>query len=148
MEGTADLLAARTLQQLTPDYDVRGALQEELDECLALTGPGEALITAAERTEFRAHYACGAMLTLAAEGASDDVFDFVRTLIDANRADGFVTSEDWLAQFRAASGDAALTDAVRTFVDRGVADPRAFWERLFKATGVRFDASPEALTLR
>jgi len=153
MEGSADLLAVRAIDRLTPGYDSRGALQGEVDDCLKLNGSREPLGTAGERGEHHANYSCGALLGLAAEaavqkrGAGADFFTFVRGLIDANRKDGVVTTEDWLARFRAVTGDAALTAEVRGFVAKGVRDPRAFWTRVFTATGVKFHAAGEGLIL-
>jgi hypothetical protein len=151
MEGGSDLLAIRAIQQLDPGYDARGRLQAELDECLALGGPGEPLATAQERGEHRAHYGCGAMLMLAAEGLAKrrggDYFGFVRGLIDMRRAEGRVSAVDWIVRFEAAGGDAASAAAIRGFLDKGVADPRAFWERLFAASGVAFARDGEKLIL-
>jgi hypothetical protein len=151
MEGGSDLLAVRALQQLDPGYDAPGQLQRELDECLRLNGAGKPLATAQERSEHRAHYSCGAMLMLAAEGVAkrggDDFFAFVRGLIALRRANGTITSGDWLARFEAAGGDAGIAGGIRTFLDRGVADPRAFWERLFRASGVAFRVEGGKLVL-
>jgi hypothetical protein len=153
MEGSADLLAIRGLRTLAPDFDDRAYLQREMDECLKLEGPGKPLAGAGERGENRAYYSCGALLALAAEGAARkadpaaDVFTFIRALIDANRADGKVSADDWLAQFRKAGGDAAVADDIRILLDKGVADPRAFWMRLFTATGVAFSAEGEGIRL-
>ncbi|MES2443524.1 MAG: hypothetical protein V4574_11905 [Pseudomonadota bacterium] len=153
MEGSADLLAIRALERLTPDYDATAALQAEMDECLKLSGAHEPLATAGQRGEHRANYGCGAMLALAAEAAlkqgpgNGDVFTFLRGLIAARRADGVVGTADWLARFQAATGDAALVGEVRGFVEKGVANPRAFWARLFGATGVGFRVEGEGLKL-
>jgi hypothetical protein len=152
-EGSADLLAIRALTRLAPGYDARAELQREVDECLKLVGPGESLADAEERGEHRAYYSCGALLLLAAESAEKrttpgaEVFTFVRRLIDANRADGSVSAGDWLLQFERVTRDAALTSQVRDMIERGVADPGAFWSRLFTATGVAFTLQGEALTL-
>jgi hypothetical protein len=153
MEGGADLLAIRGTQSLVPDYDAKAFLQREMDECLKLETAGKPLAGAGERGENRAYYACGALLALAAEGVvrkadpSADIFTFVRALIDANRADGKVSAADWLAQFEKMGGDPALAAEIRGFLDKGVADPRAFWMRLFAATGVAFTVEGEGLKL-
>jgi hypothetical protein len=153
MEGGADLLAVRGTQALIPDFDARTFLQREMDDCLKLVPANTPLAGAGERGENRAYYACGAMLMLAAEGAARqqdpkaDIFDFVRALIEANRADGRVSAADWLAQFVKAGGDPAQAEEIRTLLDKGVADPRRFWMRLFTATGVPFSAEGEGLRL-
>ena len=83
---------------------------------------------AAGRGEHRALYACGAVFALAAEGAQrratdGDWFDFLRPLIDANRADGVLTWEEWLGALDAVSGDASLRRDAETLRDAG--SPRA-----------------------
>lgn len=151
-EGGADLLAIRAFQQLSPEFDARAELQREVDECLALNGPGEPLGTAEERGEHRASYSCGALLLLAADSAARrtdpgaDVFTFLRALIDAHRESGKVTGDDWLGQFEKVAGPAAAAE-VRGFVREGVADPRAFWIKLFGATGVGVAAEGDKLRL-
>ncbi|HYD45329.1 MAG TPA: hypothetical protein VEA79_08715 [Phenylobacterium sp.] len=143
-EGGADLLAIRTVKAMRPDDDTAGRLQKSLDGCVKLTGPGEALSGASGRGEHQAHYDCGALLLLAAEGAlrrrdpRADALDFWRGLIEAHRASGVVDEAAWLAAFQAASGDAALTAEVRRFVDAGVDDPAAFLAHLFDRTGVAY----------
>jgi hypothetical protein len=153
MEGGADLLAIRGTRTLIPDYDAAAYLQREMDECLKLETAGKPLAGAGERGENRAYYACGALLGLAAEGVvrrhdpSADYFTFVRGLIEANRADGKVSASDWLAQFVKVGGDPAMAADIRTLLDKGVADPRAFWMRLFTASGVAFSQAGEGLKL-
>ncbi|HYF22329.1 MAG TPA: hypothetical protein VD929_02920 [Caulobacteraceae bacterium] len=152
-EGGADLLAVRAIQAIEPAFGAKARLQASVDECLALTGPGEALAGAAERSEHRASYACGALLLLAAEAGlrrgdpSADAAVFWRGLIERNRSDGVVESEEWLAAFAEATGDPALTAEVRAFVENGVDDPRAFLQRLFTAVGVQHRTEGERILL-
>jgi hypothetical protein len=99
-EGGADLLAIRGVSAVDSDYNAAAKLNELADECVKLAA-GKPLRTAAERNEQRAFYACGAMIGLVAEGAArrssgGDFFTFWRGLIDANRADGVVSQDDWL----------------------------------------------------
>ncbi|NEX94680.1 hypothetical protein [Caulobacter sp. 17J65-9] len=142
MEGGADILAVRALGVLAPDYDPTRRLQGEVDDCLGLVGPNEPLAGALERGEPQAQYGCGAVLLLAAEAGlrkrepGADAYTFWRRLIDANREDGVVTADDWLAAFAEATGDAELTAETRRFVTEGVADPAAFVAKLFARTGV------------
>ncbi len=151
-EGGADFLAVASLQVLDAAFDPRPRLQDELDQCLALDGPGEALATAEARGKSKGAYACGAILALAAESASRrhdthaDGFSFQRRLIDAGRATGTVTEALWLGQF-ADVASADLSQEVRAFIDNGVDDPKAFWERLFTATGVPFTRDGATLRL-
>ncbi len=153
IEGAADLLAVRALERLVPGHDGLANLQSEIDECLKLVGTGEPLAKAEERGEQRAYYGCGAMLLAAAEGfarardPSADAFDVIRALIAANRADGVVTADEWLAAFAATAGDAAVAGRVRIFVKTGVADPRAFWTELLAAAGVPHVVEGEGIRL-
>jgi len=141
-EGAADFLATRALQQLVPDYDPKNDLRDAMHDCLRMIGPMEALSKSEERLEPRANYGCGALLLLAAESANRrhdpraDAFTFVRGLIDSNRGDTVINTREWLERFKLATGDAALTAEVRAFIMTGVPDPKAFWRRLFAATGV------------
>ena len=151
-EGSADLLGIRAIQHLVPDYDPHPKLQEEMNDCLKLNGAGKPLSTAEDRGDNKAHYACGALLLLAAEAASKrgdksaDALTFVRRLIDANRSDGEVTEAKWLDGFLQIAGPAAR-DEVQGFIDRGVADPLEFWANLFAMTGVGFTRQRDTLTL-
>lgn len=141
-EGAADFLATRALQQLVPEYDPRKDLRDAMHDCLRMIGPMEALSKSEERGEPKAHYGCGALLLLAAEAATKrsnpkaDAFTFVRGMIESNRNDTVINGREWLERFKLATGDAALTAEVRAFLTTGVPDPRAFWRRLFAATGV------------
>jgi hypothetical protein len=142
MEGGADVLAVRAFRTLSPRYDPLVKLQQELDECLTRIGPGVSLASAESGEQFHAHYACGALMLLVAEAVEKkhggDAFDFIRALIAAKRADGTVTTDEWLATFTAAGGDSASAVAMRDFVTKGVPDPRGFWLRLFDAAGVGY----------
>lgn len=148
-EGAADVLAVRTLAGLDPSYAATARLQESVDGCLRITQPGEALKDALRRNEHKAQYDCGAVLLLAAEAGlrrndpGGDAATFWRALIEENRADGVVTSEDWLTAFRRATGDAALTEEVRRFIAEGAADPAAFVRALFERSGVAFEVRPQ-----
>ena len=150
-EGSADVLGIRATQHLVQDYDPHPKLQQEMDDCLKLNGAGKPLSSAESRGDYKAQYACGALLVLAAEAAlkrenaSADALTFVRKLLDANQADGVVTEADWLATFSQATGP-TVSSRVGQFIDHGVPDPRAFWAGLFEATGVRF--VPDRDTLR
>jgi hypothetical protein len=96
---------------------------------------------AAGRGEHRALYACGAVFALVAEGAQQratggDWFDFLRPLIDASRADGVLTRDEWLDALDAVSGDATLRRDMETLLDRGSDDPAAIIAGLFDRSGV------------
>lgn len=151
-EGSADLLAIRALGVLTPGYNMRVALQREVDQCLKLNG-AKPLGGASERGDTRANYACGALLMLVAEGAerrrdpSADAATFAKRLLDANRADGVVTRADWLAAFSQASGDPAATARIAAFIERGVPDHVTFIAQLLDAAGVGYTRAGDAIRL-
>ena len=121
-EGGADLMAIRMMAALDPDYDARGELQKEVDDCIGLAD--DPVIEAAGRGEHRALYACGAVFAMAAEGAQrratgGDWFDFLRPLIDASREDGVLTRDEWLDALDAVSGDASLRRDMELLLDAG-----------------------------
>ncbi|MEQ7156720.1 hypothetical protein [Brevundimonas aurifodinae] len=140
MEGGADLMAVRAIQALEPAYDARAELQTSVDDCVALAANGP-VATAADRGEHRANYACGAVWGLVAEGAmrarGGDWFDFVRGLLDANRADGVLTRDEWLAALTEASGDPSLGEGIARMLDQ-TPDPAAEIARLFDRAGVAY----------
>jgi len=141
-EGGADLMAVRALAGIDPAYDARAELQKEIDDCAELSR-GKPVASADERGEHRAYYACGAVWAMAAEGAvrqrgGEDWFDFLRPLLDANRADGVLTRDEWLSALTRASRDPSLRLDIERMLDDGVADPTAVIGRLFDRTGVAY----------
>lgn len=138
MEGGADLLAFRAVAAADPAYDPRTGLQSAVNDCVRLAA-GRAIETANERNEHRAYYACGAVFALVAEASSRRPFTaFVRTLVDANRADGIVTRAEWLAELTRVSGDHTLATDINRMVVEGDRDPKAVIASLFTRAGVRF----------
>ncbi len=145
-EGGADLLAVRTVAALDSTYDWRAELQSEINDCVSLSA-GRAVASAEERNEHRAYYACGAVFGLVAEAVSRRPFiEHVRTLIDANRADGVLTRAEWLAALDHASGDPSLSADIARMLDEGAVDPKAMIASLFTRAGVPhtrgFDGMP------
>lgn len=144
-EGGADLLAFRTVAAVDPAYNARNALNQAIADCAALTR-GRGVSSAQERNEQRAYYACGAVFGLVAEAASDRPFiDFVRRLIEANRADGIVTRAEWLAMLDRVSGDRTLSRDIGLLLDRGAADPKAAIAALFTRAGVRYNRGEDGV---
>jgi hypothetical protein len=138
-EGAAELLAIRARALLNPEFDAPAALTRLAAECVQLIQPGEPLGGATDRGDWRAPYACGAVLAAAATApraganrAAHDDFKFFADLVTHNRADGIVTRQEWLAAFTAARGDTALAREVAAFVDAGVPEPRALLDRLLR----------------
>lgn len=140
-EGGADLMAVRALQAIDPDYDARGELQREVDDCVRLAVAP--VVEAAERGEYRAFYACGAVFAMAAEvvqrrATGGDWFDFLRPLIDSSREDGVLTREEWLDALDAVSGDASLRRDMEMLLDVGSPEAAAIVARLFDRSGIAY----------
>lgn len=148
-EGGANLLAIRTVPRVQADYNARAELQKNVDECVALSA-GRGVARAFERNEFDAYYGCGTVFALVAEAASRRPFtSFVRSLLDANRADGVVTRAEWLAELDRVSGDPSLSRDIAGMLDHGSEEPKAAIAALFTRAGVQFsigeDGTPRPL---
>jgi hypothetical protein len=144
-EGGADLLAMRLMALEEPSYDWRTDFNQSIDDCVGLSRR-RGIETARERNETRAYYACGAVFGLIAESASGkSFFNFVKKLIDANRADGVVSRADWLAALDAASRKPDLSRDIARLLDRGVSDPKSFIEALFTRAGVAHSINEQGM---
>lgn len=140
-EGGADLSAIRASAALDPTFDTMRELQKEVDDCAQLAD--EPVVSAAQRGEHRANYACGAVFAMAAEGAQKqatggDWFDFLKPLIDANREDSILTREEWLNALLQVSGDPDVRREIDALLDTGAPDPSILIARLFDRTGVTY----------
>ena len=137
MEGGADLLAMRTVQRLNPGFDPKAKLNEALRDCAGLAD--QPIATAIDRNEVRANYACGAVFALVAEKVSGGDFQrFVRRLIQNNRADGELSTDDWLAALDRSGGSRAQSSSIRALVERGSANPGAVLARLLRDSGIPY----------
>jgi hypothetical protein len=137
-EGGADLLAFRTVAEVSPGYDWRGELQKAIDDCVRLS-TNQGVASAEDRGEQRAYYACGVVFGLVAEAASRRPFGaFVRRLVNANRADRVLTRGEWLAGLDRASRDPSLSADIARLLDRGDPDPAALIASLFTRAGIRY----------
>ena len=121
-EGGADMMAIRAAQRIDPDWDARAELQKEVDDCILRAD--EPVVEAAGRGEHRANYACGAVFAMVAEAAQrratgGDWFDFLRPLIDASRADGVLTRDEWLDALDAVARDPSLRRDIEMLLDQG-----------------------------
>jgi hypothetical protein len=134
-EGGADLLAFRATAATDPTFDVKARLSEAREECTPFLAHG-GVATAFEReNDFRAYYACGTIIALAAEKASGgDFADFVKTLIDRYGADGIVTRAEWLALLDERSP--GLSAAVDKLLDEKQADPQAALDQFVAAANI------------
>ena len=137
MEGGADLLATRTVQKLDPRFDARKKLNELIAECAEYAD--EPVATALERNEHRAYYSCGGVFALVAEKASaGDFFAFTRRLVDANRADRELSSDEWFAELDKTSGSPRHSAAIRVLAEKGSPDPKAAIAALLKGAGIAY----------
>ncbi len=134
-EGGAELLAFRATAVADPTFDIKARLSEAKAECAPFLANG-GVASAYERPgDFRAYYACGAIIALAAEKASGGDFgDFVKTLIDRYGADGIVTRAEWLALLDERSP--GLSSAVAELLDRKQADPQAALDKFIAGAGI------------
>lgn len=150
-EGGADLMAIRALKAADPAWDDRAELQREVDDCASLTD-GRGVESAGARGEHRAYYACGAMLWLVAEAAQGrrdggDGFDFLRPLIEANREDGVLSRQDWLAALMAVSGDVILIGDIERLLDLGAEDPAELIAGMLSRVGINHRREGERVIL-
>jgi hypothetical protein len=149
-EGGADLLAVRATSAIDSTYRAIDRLQEEVDDCVRLSA-GKAIYTAAERSEHRAYYACGATFGLLAEAVmkrnQGDFFTFVRALIEANRQDEVVTGREWLDELTRVSADPSLSADILRMLDEGVADPATLIGSMFSRVGVAHEVRDGRLLL-
>lgn len=142
-EGGADYLAITATKLIDADYDQVASWQRQLDDCLENIGANEPLVGAIGRGDDHARYSCGSLLFLAASSAgrkqdsNADGLTFTRQLIEYTRGSGHVTQAKWLTRFSSVGGNETATD-VKRYVETGSADPVAFWEHLFAATGVPY----------
>lgn len=145
-EGGADILAMRALARLYPAYDARAELQSSVDDCAALAV--QAVRSAGERNQHRAHYACGAVFHLLGEAsAGEDVFRFVRDLMGAAGEDAVLTADEWLGHLALVTGEPSLVPDVERLLDQGVADPSALIASLFRRAGVAHEVRGERVVL-
>ena len=144
-EGGADLLAVRAVAEIDPEYDPKAELNRAIADCIKLT-KRHGVASARDRGEHRAYYACGAVFGLVAEaGSGRSFYNFLRRLIDDNRADGVVTRAEWLAALDAATRKPVLRRDIERLLDRGVPDPAGFIANLFTQAAVSFEADPSGV---
>ena len=143
-EGGADLLAYRAVAAADSSFDVRAALQDALEQCIAFSRKG-GVASANERGDHKAYYHCGAMFGLVAERASGGDFgSFVRGLIEANRDDKEVTRAEWLAALDARAAGKGLGAAVGKLLDQPAADAKP-WIALLVGGGIPVTVGPDGV---
>jgi hypothetical protein len=134
-EGGADLLAFRATAAADPTFDIKARLSEAKAECTPFLANGGVASAYEREGDFRAYYACGAIIALAAEKASGgDFADFVKTLIERYGADGTVTRAEWLALLDERSP--GMSAAVNKLLDDKQADPQAALDQFIAAANI------------
>jgi hypothetical protein len=134
-EGGAELLAFRATAAADPTFDIKARLSEARAECRPFLANGGVASAYEREGDFRAYYACGAIIALAAEKASGgDFADFVKTLIERYGADGTVTRAEWLALLDERSP--GMSGAVGKLLDTRQADPQAALDQFIAAANI------------
>ncbi|MGN6154155.1 MAG: hypothetical protein ACTHN4_00250 [Sphingomicrobium sp.] len=134
-EGGAELLAFRATAAADPTFDIKARLGEAKAECTPFLANGGVASAYEREGDFRAYYACGAIIALAAEKASGgDFADFVKTLISRYGADGIVTRAEWLALLDERSP--GMSQAVAKLLDDKQADPKAALDQFIAAANI------------
>lgn len=132
-EGGADLLAFRATAAVDPSYDVKGRLSAARAECAPLLAKGGIADAYQRDGDFRAYYACGAIIALVAEKAhGGDFGGFVKELIGRARPDGSVTRDIWLGMI----GDPAVRAAIVDLLDRPHPDGKAALDAFIATAGI------------
>lgn len=122
-EGGAELLAFRATAAADKTYDIKARLAEARAECLPFLTHGGISGAYARDGDFRAYYACGVIIALAAEQASGGNFgDFVKTLITRN-PDRIVTRAEWLALLDERAPGRGMGGAVSELLDHAQPSP-------------------------
>ena len=137
-EGGADLMAVRVLKATDASYNDKAELQREIDDCINLAR--QPVLTARERGEHRAYYACGAVFGMAAEAAQKrrtggDFLDFVRETLRRND-DGVVNEAEWFKQFEDVGGSPQAAQNMRKLLHEGSADPAPVVAAILADVGV------------
>jgi hypothetical protein len=134
-EGGAELLAFRATAAADPTFDIKARLSEAKAECTPFLANGGVASAYEREGDFRAYYACGAIIALAAEKASGgDFADFVKTLIERYGADGTVTRAEWLALLDERSP--GMSRAVAKLLDTKQADPQSTLDQFIAAANI------------
>lgn len=144
-EGGAELLALRATAAADPTFDVGKRLAEARAECAPFLRRG-GLASAYQRGgDFRAYYACGILIALAAERANDGDFSkFVRALIAGPGKDGEVSRDEWLRLLDERVGSEQASKAVAELLDRPQPDPHAALDRFVAETSIGAQFSAQA----
>ena len=144
-EGGADLLAFRATAASDPSYDFRARMGRARAECEPFLAKGGVASAYQRPDDFRAYYACGAIIALAAERASEGRFEeFVKALIARAGPQKTVTRRMWLALLDERSGDPRLSAAIADLLDRPQPEPKVALDRFLALAGIADQSAPAA----
>lgn len=150
-EGGAELMAARALESIDPEFDVKGFLQAAVDDCATLSASGP-LATAGERGEHRAFYACGTVFAMVAEGFAGQSrqqgwLELSADLLRQNAEDKTITQEDWLAMLVDVSARPDIAAAMKDMVHEGTPAPEARLAEMLSAAGIAHHLADDRVLL-
>jgi hypothetical protein len=144
-EGGAELLAFRATAAADPTFDVKARLSEARSECAPFLAHGGVASAYQREGDFRAYYACGAIIALAAEKASGgDFAGFVRTLIKRYGGDETITRAEWLQLLDEEAPGRSLSAAVSKLLDEKQPKPEKALDQFIAAAGIEGDFKPAA----
>jgi len=142
-EGGAELLAFRATAAADPTFSMSARLSEARAECAPFLKDGGVQTAYCREGDFRAYYACGALIALAAERANcGDFGGFVRALIAGPGKDGEVSRAEWLQLLDQRAGNKRSSAAIADLLDRAHADPAAALDRFAAETGIAGEFAP------
>lgn len=139
-EGGAELMAARALEITDPDFPVRDFLQKAVDDCADLAARG-AIISAGQRGEHRAFYACGTVFAMVAEGharrsGQEGWLDVVADIIRSNLDDRIISRPEWLAHLETLSGSPLAGASMVRLLDEDTAAASTLLSEMLAGAGV------------
>ncbi|WP_426265795.1 hypothetical protein [Sphingomonas sp. LHG3443-2] len=144
-EGGAELLAFRATAAADPTFSMSARLGEARAECAPFLKNGGVQSAYRREGDFRAYYACGALIALAAEKANGGDFGgFVRALIAGPGKDGEVSRAEWLQLLDQRAGNKRSSAAIADLLDRAHPDPVAALDRFAAETGIAAQFAPAA----
>ena len=150
-EGGADLMAARALESLEPDFPTRDFLQTAVDDCSGFLQAGP-VASANQRGHQRAHYVCGTVFALVAEGfarqaGEESWLDLVSALIRDNLEDKVITRADWMAMLGGYAKRSDIGPAIARLIDEETPEPEAALSALLTEAGISHELTEGRIVL-
>lgn len=150
-EGGADLMAARALERLAPEFPVKDFLQTALDDCSAYLQDGP-IVSANLRGHQRAHYVCGAVFAMVAEGYAREAgveswLDVVAGLIQDNQEDRVITRAEWMDMLSGYAQRSDVAPAIARLLDEETPEPQAALSALLTGAGIGHEVTEGRIVL-